>query len=75
MAAVISDQSSSEGASTVMSRKVSSSSSDTRSTEPMLPPASPMASATWPSIPGWLRISSRIVREYCACGLAMSGAA
>ena len=74
MALVISDHWSSEPASTVMSRSVSVGSMETRSTEPMLPPASPMAEATWPSIPGRLGISTRMISEYWAEGAAMAGA-
>jgi len=58
----------SEPASTVMSRRVSESSMETRSTEPMLPPASPIAEATLPSIPGRLGISTRMRSEYWADG-------
>src|SRR3954453_14443084 len=38
----------------------------TRSTAPMLPPASPIAVATRPSIPGRWSISTRRTTEYCA---------
>src|SRR3954447_9042063 len=49
-----------------MSRSVWPPSIATRSTEPMLPPASPMAVATKPSMPGWWSISTRRTIEYCA---------
>jgi hypothetical protein len=51
-------------ASTVMSRSVCSSSIETRSMDPIIPPARPIAVATLPSIPGRWAISTRIVREY-----------
>src|SRR4051794_2286110 len=56
--------------STVMSRSVWWSSTLTRSTEPIVPPASPIALATSPSIPGLCSISTRIVSEYWADGVA-----
>src|SRR4051794_14952434 len=49
-----------------MSRSVCPPSIPIRSTEPMLPPASPMAVATRPSIPGRWSISTRRMIEYCA---------
>ena len=47
---------------TVMSRSVCSRVVSTMSTAPMSPPASPMADATRPSMPGRFRIWSRIVK-------------
>ena len=49
-----------------MSRSVWASSTVSRSTEPIVPPASPIAVATRPSIPGRSAISTRIVSEYWA---------
>jgi len=46
----------------VMSRTTRARVVSTRSTAPMSPPASPMAEATRPSIPGLLAISTRTVR-------------
>ena len=47
----------------------------TRSTAPMIPPASPIALATWPSMPGRWAISTRMVSEYWADGvMLMAGA-
>src|SRR4051812_29411450 len=57
---------SSPAVSTVMSRTVWALSSETRSTEPMLPPASPIAVATRPSMPGRWSISTRRMIEYWA---------
>src|SRR5919112_3142378 len=57
---------SSPAVSIVMSRSVCPPSIATRSTEPMLPPASPMAVATRPSMPGRWSISTRRMIEYCA---------
>src|SRR3954453_13237239 len=57
---------SSPAVSIVMSRSVWPPSIATRSTEPMLPPASPMAVATRPSMPGRWSISTRRMIEYCA---------
>src|SRR4051795_10967363 len=70
IAARISSQCSGPRASTVMSRSVWWSSTLTRSTEPIVPPASPIALATSPSIPGLCSISTRMVREYWADGVA-----
>jgi len=49
-----------------MSRTVWRPSIELRSTEPMLPPASPMEVATRPSMPGRWSISTRRMIEYCA---------
>src|SRR3712207_909007 len=49
-----------------MSRSVWPCSIVTRSTDVMLPPASPMAVATRPSMPGRWSISTRRMIEYCA---------
>src|SRR4051794_30237412 len=57
---------SSPAVSTVMSRTVWRPSIALRSTEPMLPPASPMAVATRPSMPGRWSISTRRMIEYWA---------
>ena len=65
-ASTISRPCSSPAVSTVMSRSVWPPSSETRSTEPIVPPASPIALATLPSMPGRWSISTRIVRENCA---------
>src|SRR6185437_4101199 len=62
-------QSAASPVSTVMSRIVCGPSTVTRSTAPIVPPASPMAEATLPSIPGRWSISTRRVRLYCALGL------
>ncbi len=69
IAARISSQWSASLASTVTSR-TSRSPTSTRSTAPMVPPASPMAPATRPSMPGRSSISTRMVRLYCADGVA-----
>src|SRR3954451_3189163 len=53
-------------ASTVMSRTVRPSVRSTRSIVPIVPPASPMAGATRPSMPGRWSIRTRTVREDCA---------
>src|SRR4051794_18714881 len=53
-------------ASTVMSRTVRPSVRSTRSIVPIVPPASPMAVATRPSMPGRWSIRTRTVRENCA---------
>ena len=46
-----------------------------RSTAPMMPPALPIALATWPSMPGRWAISMRMVSEYWADGvMLMAGA-
>ena len=52
-----------------MSRIVCASSTWTRSTAPIVPPASPIALATLPSIPGTWSISTRSVRLYWALGV------
>src|SRR3954469_2767606 len=70
IAARISSQCSGPRASTVMSRSVWWSSTLTRSTEPIVPPARPIAVATSPSMPGLCSISTRIVTEYGAGGVA-----
>src|SRR5947209_9235303 len=70
MAATISSQCSGPLASTVMSRSVCSSSTLTRSIEPIVPPAAPIALATCPSIPGLWAISTRMVSENWADGVA-----
>src|SRR3954452_5343942 len=70
IAAMISSQWPGSRASTVMSRSVWWSSTMTRSTEPIVPPASPIALATRPSMPGLCSISTRIVSEYWADGVA-----
>src|SRR4051812_40056375 len=49
-----------------MSRSVWASSTVSRSTDPIVPPASPIAVATRPSMPGRSAISTRIVSEYWA---------
>src|SRR5215207_1758832 len=54
--------------STVMSRSMRPASSVTMSIEPITPPASPIAPATLPSIPGACSISTRMVSEYWALG-------
>src|SRR3954451_22768484 len=57
-----------------MSRNVWASSTVSRSTEPIVPPASPIAVATRPSMPGRSAISTRIVSEYWAdVGRFMTG--
>ena len=66
MAATICAPCSSPAVSTVMSRRVCPPERLTRSTEPIVPPASPIALATLPSMPGRWSISTRIVREYWA---------
>src|SRR3954470_16546503 len=70
IAATIASQCSGPLASTVMSRSVWWSSTLTRSTEPIVPPAWPIALATCPSMPGLWSISTRIVSEYWADGVA-----
>src|SRR4051812_35495024 len=70
MAATIRSHCSGPLVSTVMSRSVWWSSTLTRSTEPIVPPASPIALATSPSMPGLCSISTRIVSEYWADGVA-----
>src|SRR3954452_18784159 len=55
-----------------MSRSVCRSSSETRSTDPMVPPASPIAPATLPSMPGWCAMRTRRTKEYCAESVAMA---
>ena len=57
-------QSDASPVSTVMSRIVCSRWTCTRSTAPIVPPASPIALATRPSIPGRCSISTRRVRLY-----------
>ena len=57
---------SSPAVSTVRSRIVWTPSIELRSTDPMLPPASPIAVATRPSMPGRWSISTRRTIEYCA---------
>ena len=66
MAATICAPCSSPAVSTVMSRSVWPPERLTRSTEPIVPPTSPMALATFPSMPGRWSISTRIVKEYWA---------
>ena len=53
----------------VMSRTIRSRVDSTRSTAPMSPPASPIAIATRPSMPGRLVIERRTVRLYEALGV------
>jgi len=62
-------QSDASPVSTVMSRIVWSRSTWTRSTAPIVPPASPIALATRPSIPGRCSISTLKVRLYWALGV------
>src|SRR5512132_3665482 len=58
-----------------MSRSSLSSVTSMRSTAPMMPPALPIALATWPSMPGRWAISIRMVSEYWADGvMLMAGA-
>jgi hypothetical protein len=75
MAAVIASHWSWSAASTVMSRSSLSSDTSMRSTAPMIPPAWPIALATWPSMPGRWAISMRIVSEYWADGEMLMGGA
>ena len=67
-AAVNRGQSVASPVSTVMSRIVCWRSTCTRSTAPIVPPASPIADATRPSIPGRCSISTLRVRLYWALG-------
>src|SRR6266850_1549086 len=53
----------------VISRTMRSRADSTRSTAPMSPPASPMAIATRPSMPGLLVIDRRTVTLYEALGV------
>src|SRR3954447_25729960 len=64
---------SSPAVSIVMSRSVCPPSRATRSTDPMLPPASPMAVATRPSMPGRWSISTRRMIAYWAETAGMAG--
>src|ERR671933_47454 len=59
-------------ASTVISRTAFPSPSSTVSMSPIDPPASPIAVATRPSIPGRRSNSTRRVRENCALGAAIA---
>ena len=68
-ASVSRGQSPASPVSTVMSRIVCVSSTLTRSTAPIVPPASPIAEATLPSMPGRWSISTRRVRLYWALGV------
>src|SRR4051812_150861 len=54
-----------------MSRSSLSSVTSMRSTAPMMPPALPIALATWPSMPGRWAISMRMVSEYWADGVML----
>ena len=54
----------------VMSCTIRSRMDSTRSTAPMSPPASPMAIATRPSMPGLLVIDRRTVTLYEALGVS-----
>src|SRR5947209_16781833 len=73
MAATISSQCSGPLASTVLSRSGCASATCPRSSEPIVPPAAPMALATCPSIPGLWAISTRMVSENWAGGVAATG--
>src|SRR4051812_9761142 len=75
MAAAIAPPCSSPAVSTVMSRSSSAPSTEIRSTEPIVPPASPIAVATRPSIPGRCAMRTRRTSENCADGEAMGGRA
>lgn len=72
-AAVRRGQSAASPVATVMSRIVCPSSIWTRSIAPIVPPASPIALATFPSIPGRSSISTRSVRLYWALGVGGTG--
>ena len=65
---------SSPAVSTVISRSVWPPSIPIRSTDPMLPPASPMAVATRPSMPGRWSISTRRMIAYWAETEGIAGA-
>src|SRR3954447_8764702 len=70
IAATIPSQCSGPAASTVMSRTVYAPPALPRSTEPTVPPACPMASATRPSVPGLSSASTLMVSENWAEGVA-----
>src|SRR5271165_367658 len=60
-------------ASTTMSRTLSPSSISITSTAPTTPPASPIAPVSCASMPGEPSSLTRMVRRYCALGVALTG--